>query len=110
MNRTALLAAAAVAAPLLAGLLVGPLGSGCIPIARKAECTAAEECDAALAQPFNDFDADDQTFGDLGTCWANEETAKACVTECDKFVADQLALAEDANNQEVIVACGGALE
>lgn len=84
--------------------------AGCVPIARDGACLAAEACDDALDQPFNDFDADDQTFGDAGTCWANGETAKACVVECDKFVTDQLALAEASNNRGIIVACGGSLE
>ncbi len=98
MNRTAV-AFAAIALAAVAG--------GCVPIEPKAECVAADQCDAALDEPFGDFDDADQTFGKNGTCWANEETAKACVVECDKFVAEQLAAGQAARNNFLIEACGG---
>ena len=83
------------------------VAAACVPIARKAECIAADECDAALEEPFTSFAATDAQFGDVGTCWQNEETAKACVTECNAFVADELAIAVAANNRAIIEACGG---
>jgi len=92
--------------------------SGCV-IDRKAECIAADECDRALAEPFGDFDVADETFGDAGTCWQTEDTAKPCVATCEQFRADQRQLAlEQADaaigvNKEVPLAvfeaCGGDL-
>lgn len=85
--------------------------SACVPIEPKAECAkTAFACDQALEQPFGSFDEDDQTFGVGGTCWQNEETAKACVTECNDFVAEQLALGQEQKNNAVILACGGKVE
>jgi hypothetical protein len=94
-------------------------GSGCV-IDRKAECIAADECDRALAEPFGDFDAADPTFGDGGTCWQTEDTARPCTATCDQFRADQRQFAlEQADaaigvNKEVPLfifeACGGDLE
>lgn len=84
---------------------------GCVPIEPKAECaTTANDCDQSLEDPFDSFIDTDQTFGTGGTCWQNEETAKACVNECNKFVAEQLALAELQKNNAAIIGCGGSLE
>lgn len=102
MKRFALLACVAAA-------LVGVVA--CAPIEPKAECAkAANDCDQALDEPFNSFVDTDQTFGTAGTCWTNEDTAAGCVDECNKFVAEQLADAQAANNIGVIVACGGKVE
>jgi hypothetical protein len=94
------------------------VASGCV-IERKAECIAADACDRALAESFGDFDAADPTFGDAGTCWQTEDTAKPCVATCEQFRADQRLLAlEQAEtavgvNKEVPLAvfeaCGGDL-
>ena len=85
--------------------------AGCVPIEPKAECAkTAFDCDQSLEQPFNSFGENDQTFGTAGTCWQNEETAKACVAECNKFTAEQLAHGQAAKNNAVIVGCGGDLE
>ncbi|MDP2343635.1 MAG: hypothetical protein Q8O67_21935 [Deltaproteobacteria bacterium] len=83
------------------------VAAACVPIARKAECENADACDQAREDPFNSFPATDAQFGDLGTCWQNEETAKACVAECNAFLADELAIAQAANNIALIEACGG---
>lgn len=102
MQRLALLALSSVVVSALAG---------CFPIEPKAECAkTAFECDQSLEQPFNSFGENDQTFGVNGTCWQNEETAKACVAECDKFVAEQLALGQEQKNNTVILGCGGEVE
>lgn len=83
----------------------------CVPIEPKSQCAqAANDCDQGLDEPTDAFLATDQTFGDLGTCWTNEETAKACVAECDKFVAETLAAAQLAKNNALILACGGEIE
>jgi hypothetical protein len=87
----------------------GIAASGCV-IDRKAECIDAEACDRALEQPFGDFNADDATFGDLGTCWQTEDTAAPCVAACNTFRADQVELATEQNNLAVIEACGGSVE
>jgi hypothetical protein len=97
MNRAFALVAAA--------LVLAPLFGACVPIARKDECVKADACDQAREDPFDSFLATDAQFGDVGTCWQNEETAKACVAECDAFVADELAIAQANNNLGVIDAC-----
>ena len=87
------------------------LVSACVPIEPKAECAkTANKCDQSLDEPFGSFVDTDQTFGTGGTCWQNEETAKACVNECNAFVAEQLALAEEQKNNAAIVGCGGSVE
>lgn len=100
----------------LASLVVA--ASGCV-IERKAECIAADDCDRALNEPFGSFDAADGIFGDAGTCWQTEDTAKPCVATCEQFRADQrqtaLEQAEAAVgvNKEapllIFEACGGDL-
>ena len=91
----------------LSSLVFALAVSACVPIARKDECIQADACDQAREDPFDSFIATDAQFGDLGTCWQNEETSAACVTECNSFLADELAIAQAANNQGVIDACGG---
>jgi hypothetical protein len=96
---------------------------GCAPIARDAACVDADACDQALEQPFGSFAATDPQFGDdlngdgtaglagdTGSCWTNAETAKPCVDECNRFRAEQVAIAQAQNNAVVAEACGGALE
>jgi hypothetical protein len=93
--------------------------SACV-IERKAECDAADACDKALAEPFGDFDAADPVFGDTGSCWQTEDTARPCVQACNQFLLDQQELAlgqAEASvgvNKEVPLAvfeaCGGVLD
>lgn len=91
----------------LASVALVMIVAGCGPIARDKACVAAEKCDNAREEPFTSFDAEDAQFGDLGTCWQNPDTAKACIAACDSFVADELAIGRAANNIGVIAACGG---
>ncbi len=77
----------------LASVACLALALSCVPIARKAECEAADACDLGRDDPFGAFAATDAQFGDVGTCWQSEDTAKACVDECNAFVADELVIA-----------------
>jgi hypothetical protein len=92
--------------------------AACAPVPRAAECDLADACDQALEQPFGSFAKNDPQFGDdldgdgdaaegdVGTCWQNAETAKPCVDECTRFVAEQRAIAEQQENGAVLAACG----
>lgn len=93
-------------APFLLAAIAVPALTGCV-IDRKQECKDAEACDQALEEPFGDFDADDDAFGDLGNCWQTEDTAAPCVQACNDFVAEQLAEAQEDNKVGIIEACGG---
>ena len=84
--------------------------SACVLLPRDPACIAAEACDAALERPVGDYQADDQVFGDLGTCWQNAETQKPCIATCLAFVADELAIGQAQNNKAVVEACGGVFE
>ena len=81
----------------LASVVFVVVAAACVPIERKAECADADACDAARDDPYGSFVATDAQFGDVGTCWQNEETAKACVTECNNFITDERIIAEGDN-------------
>lgn len=95
--------------PLFVNVVALVMAAGCA-IERKDECITARDCDRARDAPYNAFEDDDEAFGEFGSCWQTEDTAKPCVEECNAFVAGQRAQGEAAGNDNLVVACGGVVE
>jgi hypothetical protein len=82
--------------PALSAFLIATLAvtAGCPPIPRDQACIDADACDLNSnfdVSPTGNFKADDPVFGDLGTCWQNDVSAKPCIDACVAFLNVQAA-------------------